>query len=137
MSYSYPGEQVEHAFVSHRLQNWEVPASKKQGSSADRFGTLKQPNTGMKTQFIANDKGYVEEDKLPSGTVKLSNSFNHAPPVYMKNPARWPNPNPAIIMTETATMGYKGIKTAHLPNNTTTIKAVELPGSKERNFNFQ
>lgn len=135
MSYSYPGEQVEHAFVSHRLKNWEVAAEKKQGTSNGRWGTLKQPNVEQKTTFIADDKGHVQDNLLPSGTIKLKNSFNHDPPVYMKNPARWPQPNPAIKATETSTMGYKGIKTHYLPVNTTTIKAVEVPGCPERNYN--
>jgi len=122
MSFNIPGEQVEHAFSSHRLCNWEAPRNRGKTTAETRFDTLK-PKTG-KTEFIVDDRGYVIES---SGTKKMYTSFNHQPHVYEKTFARWPQPNPAIPMYQTATMGYKGIKTSYLPTNTVLVKAVESP----------
>lgn len=75
---------------------------------------------------------------MHAGVAKLNNSFNHpsTTPVYMRSPARWPAVNPAIPRTGRSTMGYKGIPTAYLPTNTVTIKAVDINGCRETNFNF-
>mmetsp|Transcript_25133 Transcript_25133/g.54652 ORF Transcript_25133/g.54652 Transcript_25133/m.54652 type:complete len:146 (+) Transcript_25133:45-482(+) len=144
MSRSYPGEQVEHAFKSHRLCNWQVPKQEVQGTSASsRWGTLKI-RTG-KTDFIVDQKGYVQEG---AGTTKLQASFDHHPEVYMKSIPRWPQPNPTIPAYSSATMGYKGIPTTYLPGSTVALSAVDAPHktqldsrvqpkySKEYNYNF-
>ncbi|PNW75667.1 hypothetical protein CHLRE_12g536100v5 [Chlamydomonas reinhardtii] len=136
MSRSYPGEQVEHAFNSKRLKNWEVPAVDKSQaistSTGTRFGTL-QPRSG-RTQFIVDDNGH-----LKSGVPKLEKSafnFTQTTPVFMDSAPRWPKENPTWPKNMKATMGYKGIQSNYLPTNTVTLKAVEVPGTTERNFNF-
>ncbi|EFJ48105.1 hypothetical protein VOLCADRAFT_91341 [Volvox carteri f. nagariensis] len=135
MSRSFPGEQIEAAYNARRLQNWEVPAEDKskavQTTTGTRFGTL-IPRTG-KTEFIADDSGH-----LKPGVPKINNAFNNSgtAPVYMNSSPRWPKENPTWPKTEKATMGYKGISTDYLPTSTVTLKAVEVKGTKERNFNF-
>ncbi|GLC46231.1 hypothetical protein PLESTB_001537900 [Pleodorina starrii] len=135
MSRSFPAEQIEQAYNSRRLQNWEVPAEDKSKAvpttTGTRFGTL-IPRTG-KTEFIADNNGH-----LKPGVPKISNAFNHPEqtPVFMNSSPRWPQENPTWPKTEKATMGYKGIPTDYLPANTVTLKAVEVKGTKERNFNF-
>ncbi|KAG2499399.1 hypothetical protein HYH03_002973 [Edaphochlamys debaryana] len=65
-------------------------------------------------------------------------SFNHPPnvPVFMDTAPRWPQENPTWPKTLKATMGYKGIETDYLPASTVTLNAVDLKGTKERNYNF-
>ncbi|GFR43000.1 hypothetical protein Agub_g3999 [Astrephomene gubernaculifera] len=135
MSRSYPGEQVEHAYNAKRLQNWEVPAVDKgeavTTSTGTRFGTLNARKG--KTDFIADGNGH-----LKSGVSKVSNAFNHPPdtPVFMNSSPRWPTENPTWPKNQKPTMGYKGIPTDYLPASTVTLKAVDVKGTKERNFNF-
>ncbi|GLI58440.1 hypothetical protein VaNZ11_000158 [Volvox africanus] len=135
MSRSFPGEQIEASYNARRLQNWEVPAEDKlkkvQTTTGTRFGTL-VVRTG-KTEFIAGDNGH-----LMPGVAKINNSFNHpeTTPIFMNSAPRWPKENPTWPKTEKATMGYKGIPTDYLPASTVTLKAVEVKGTKERNFNF-
>ncbi|KXZ56083.1 hypothetical protein GPECTOR_2g965 [Gonium pectorale] len=135
MSRCYPGEQVEHGFNPKRLQNWEVPAVDKgqkiTTSTGTRFGTLTS-RTG-KTEFIVDDKGH-----LKPGVPKINNAFSTPAdtPVFMDSAPRWPKENPTWPKNTKATMGYKGIPTDYLPASTVSLKAVEVQGTKERNFNF-
>ena len=73
--------QVEHAFSSHRLCNWEVPKREKKVSADSPFGTL-TAKSGM-TGFIVDDRGHLLSGQgRPQGTQGATRgwvtSFPHA-----------------------------------------------------------
>uniref|UniRef100_A0A7S0RRF2 Cilia- and flagella-associated protein 126 n=1 Tax=Chlamydomonas leiostraca TaxID=1034604 RepID=A0A7S0RRF2_9CHLO len=135
MSRQLPGEQVEHAFNSKRLCNWETPrvdGSLQSTIGGGRFGTLRPRDTT--TGFIVDEKGYL----LPS-VKKVNNAFTttHTMEVYQKTPARWPTQNASIKYAPRSTMGYKGIQTHYLPTTTVSLKTVDVPGAQEFNYSFR
>lgn len=58
MSRSYPGEQVEHAFNSKRLKNWEVPAVDK-----SQVRLLKLLRRDMKVTCQQDNEGFYGRRK--------------------------------------------------------------------------
>ncbi|KAK9836906.1 hypothetical protein WJX74_010896 [Apatococcus lobatus] len=127
MSRSYAAEQFDADFIPHRLNNWEVPASKKATSAVTNFDTLK-PRTG-RTGFVAGNNG-----RLLPGIKKRAAAFNIDLKCWEQAPARWPKANPCINKGPNATMGYRGIPTSYLFSSTVTLPAVEVEGCKERLF---
>ena len=69
-----------------------------------------------------------------TGVPKIPAAFNSCAEGLGGVPPRWPLSTPGLAAAPAATMGYKGIPSEYLPASTVTIKAVELPGCRERLF---
>eukprot|EP00892_Ulva_mutabilis_P004746 jgi/Ulvmu1/2643/UM014_0095.1 len=130
MSKVFSASQYDRSFSPQKLGNWEVSDTGKMAQP--RFSTL--PARTTKTEFIADDKGYLKKSFKKPGVTAFTTTAETMRPVHSDSKPRWPKENVSWPFAARAVMPSKGIQTGYLPISTVPVKTYMSEGFKDFNF---